>query len=308
MSDFIRLEGITKRFGNNVVLNNLDINIPREGITGIVGLSGCGKTTLLNLLVGYWNANAGRIIYNGIDITKRKNVVEHLFGFATQEGAVYPHLTTGENLEYFGAMHNMGKGEIIARREELLKLLELKNAENVLADELSTGMFRRLDIACSLMHSPQILILDEPTGNLDPVLRKKILAMVKKISDSGTKVILTSHLLGEVEKICDEIAILHNGRILDKAHPEKLKERYSKNQLVCLETNTKRYAPLITLAKQFGASNVMQKNGSLYIYIKEPEALLYSLAYYIKKYNEKIQNIEVSRPSIEEVFESATRS
>ncbi|MBI5871560.1 ABC transporter ATP-binding protein [archaeon] len=308
MPEFIKLEGITKQFGNNVVLNNLDFSIPKEGITGIVGLSGCGKTTLLNILIGFWKANQGKIFYNGIDITKRKRVIDHLFGFATQEGAVYPHLTVKENLKYFGSMHNMGKSQIESSSNEILTLLDLKKSSEILAENLSTGMYRRLDIACSMIHNPQILIFDEPTGNLDPVLRKKILASIKKISETGTKVILTSHLLGEVEEICDELAILHNGRIVARGHPDKLKEGYSKNEVICLQTACRRYQALISIAKQFGAKNIVQKDNYLYIYTAEAGRLLSYLLSHINKTGDKVKTAEVSKPQIEEVFECATRS
>src|SRR3989338_2307541 len=272
--DFIRIDNVTKRFGKQIVLNNLSLSIPFTGIFGIMGLSGCGKTTLLNVIIGFWRPDSGAVYYNGINIREHQRVMNQLFGFATQAGSVYPKLTVEENLEYFGRLYNMQQQDIKKRIEELLKLVELEDSRHVLAEELSTGMYRRLDIACSMIHNPKILILDEPTGNLDPVLRKKLMALIKRIDDNGTKVIITSHLLGEIEKICDTLAIIHHGEILEMGSPDELKDKYTKDQVIKIETKKKTYENLIP---------------------------------YLKSKGDELLNVEVSKPSIEEVFEAATR-
>ena len=208
--EFIKFDGISKSFGKHKVLNSLDLSIPYPGIFGIMGLSGCGKTTLLNLMIGFWKPDKGRVYYNSISIRENKRIISQLFGFATQDGSVYPKLTVEENLYYFGKLYNMKNVDIKKRVDDLLKFMDMEESRDYIAEERSTGMYRRLDIACSMVHNPKILLLDEPTGNLDPVLRKKLMALIKKISDDGTKVIVTSHLLGEIEGICDELAILHH--------------------------------------------------------------------------------------------------
>src|SRR3989338_8528256 len=298
--DFIRIDNVTKRFGKQIVLNNLSLSIPFTGIFGIMGLSGCGKTTLLNVIIGFWRPDSGAVYYNGINIREHQRVMNKLFGFATQAGSVYPKLTVEENLEYFGRLYNMQQQDIKKRIEELLKLVEL-------AEELSTGMYRRLDIACSMIHNPKILILDEPTGNLDPVLRKKLMALIKRIDDNGTKVIITSHLLGEIEKICDTLAIIHHGKILEMGSPDELKDKYTKDQVIKIETKKKTYENLIPYLKRAGAKNIFQKERYMYIYTRDPEKILITILSYVKSKGDELLNVEVSKPSIEEVFEAATR-
>lgn len=305
--DFIRVENVTKKFGKNVVLNGLSLSIPYQGIFGIMGLSGCGKTTLLNLIVGFWKPESGSVYYNGINIREHQHIMNQLFGFATQAGSVYPKLTVEENLRYFGRLYNMKRKEINERIEELLKLVELEDAKYVIAEELSTGMFRRLDIACSMIHNPKVLILDEPTGNLDPVLRKKLMALIKRIDDNGTKVIITSHLLGEIEKICDTLAIIHHGKILEMGSPNELKDKYTRDQVIKIETKKKNYDNLILLLKKAGVKNLFQKERYLYIYTRDPERVLMTILSYGKTKSDPLVNVEVSKPSIEEVFEAATR-
>jgi ABC-2 type transport system ATP-binding protein len=305
--DFIRVENVTKKFGNQVVLNNLSLSIPYTGIFGIMGLSGCGKTTLLNIIVGFWKPDHGSVYYNGINIREHQRIMNQLFGFATQAGSVYPKLTVEENLRYFARLYNMRSKDINLRINEILKLVELEDARHVLAEELSTGMYRRLDIACSMIHNPKVLILDEPTGNLDPVLRKKLMALIKRIDDSGTKVIITSHLLGEIEKICDTLAIIHHGKVLEMGSPDELKDKYTKDQVIKIESKKKDYNTLIPIIKNAGAKNIFQKDRYVYIYTKDPEKILITILSYMRAKKDELLNVEVSKPSIEEVFEAATR-
>jgi len=307
MGDFIKLDSVTKKFGEHIVLNNLTLVIPHDDIFGIMGLSGCGKTTLLNILVGFWRPEKGNVYYNAIDIQRNKRIISQLFGFATQAGSVYPKLTIEENLHYFGKLYNMRGQDIVERVEEILKFVELEDSRDVIAEDLSTGMYRRLDIACSMIHNPKVLLLDEPTGNLDPVLRKKLMALIRKISDEGTKVIITSHLLGEIEEICDTLAILHKGKIVEIGTPDELKDKYTKDQVIRIESKKKEYNDLISKLKRAGVKNIFQKNKYVYVYTRDADKILHLIISDIKANNDELLNIEVSKPSIEEVFEAVTR-
>ncbi len=305
--DLIRIENVTKKFGKHTVLNNLSLLIPDQGIFGIMGLSGCGKTTLLNIMIGFWQPDSGKVFFKSLEVHKNQKIINQIFGFATQDGSVYPKLTVVENLRYFGKLYNMEYSDIERRIPEILKLVELEDSKNVLAEELSTGMYRRLDIACSIIHNPKVLILDEPTGNLDPVLRKKVMAMIKRINDQGTNVIITSHLLGEIEKICSTLVIVHHGKVLEIGSPDELKDKYTKDQEIKIETKKKNYEALIPLLKRVGTKNIFQKDKYLYMYTREPEKLIIWIISNLKQNNDQLLNIEVSKPSIEEVFEAATR-
>lgn len=304
---FLIFENVTKRFGKQVVLNNLSLSIPHEGILGIIGLSGCGKTTLLNILIGYWKPEGGRVFYNSIPLQQYKRLITQVFGYGTQTGSVYPRLTVEENIYYFARMYNMKRKDIKKRIEELLRLVELEQARNVLGEDLSTGMYRRLDIACAIVHNPRVLLLDEPTGNLDPVLRKHIMNVIKRISEQGTKVIITSHLLGEIEKICDTIAILHQGKIIELGSPSDLKAKYSQEQSVCFETKRHDYDFSIPFLKRMGAKNIFQREDKLYFYTKDAERILGYVLQALKERGDELIFVDVNKPSLEEVFEAATR-
>ncbi|MAG50726.1 ABC transporter ATP-binding protein [archaeon] len=214
MKDFVvRVKGVNKKFGNNVILKNINLNVKKGELLCIVGTNGSGKTTLLKSIIGFVEPEDGEIFYNSKNIKSIEKKVKSDFGFATQENAFYPKLTVEENMNYFGNLYGLKKDVLKVNIEKLLKLVDLYTAKDVLAENLSMGMERRLDIACSLIHNPKILILDEPTEDLDVTLRKSILILIKAINKRGTTVVMTSHLLSEIEDVFDRIAILNNKTI-----------------------------------------------------------------------------------------------
>lgn len=228
---YIELEHVTKKFGANLVLKDISLKVPYGGITGVIGPSGSGKTTILNILIGFIKPTTGKIYFQSRDIFKDMKNVNTLFGFAVQDFSFYDDLSVKENLEYFGKLYHVKKKILKDRIVELLKLVDLTGCEKVLAKSLSSGMKRRLDIACALIHDPKVLILDEPTQDLDPVLRKSLVATIKRIKAKGRTIILTSHLLGEIDDLCDNLAILYDGEIIEFSNPEKLKKQYKKKNL-----------------------------------------------------------------------------
>lgn len=303
----ISFQNVAKKFGKRSVINNLRLDIDGGEFLGIVGLSGSGKTTLLNMLIGVLKPSAGKIFFDGKEIWGNQNYVSNFFGFSTQGGSTYDSLTVKENLRYFGKLYNMSKSDITARSEELLKMVELKDSGNVLASKLSTGMQRRLDIACSLMHNPQVLILDEPTKDLDPFLRKEILAMLKRINLNGATIVMTSHLLDEIESVSDKLAILHNSRIVCCDTPINLKNAYSKYDEMQLRTHPGDYEVLANGLRDLKMNKVVVKSGGIVAYTDKAEAVLPKVWNLTKKKKEHILELKLSKPSIEEIFEAVTK-
>lgn len=265
---YIEFQKVTKKFGNNLVIDNIDLSIPFGEITGIIGVSGSGKTTILNLLIGFYKQTSGKIKFQSRDIQKDYRNVSTIFGFATQGGSFYNELTVQENLNYFGKLYNLSPKEINGRTNELLKLLELENARKYLGRSLSTGMQRRLDIACALIHSPKVLILDEPTEDLDPILRREVVDILRRIRNTGTTIILTSHLLNEIEYLCDKIAILNRGRIIKFDTPNNLKKLYGKSSLedifyIIIKETEKYIAKSLVSSALQGTTKIQQKPSNI---------------------------------------------
>ncbi|MFH1065183.1 MAG: ABC transporter ATP-binding protein [Nanoarchaeota archaeon] len=302
-----RAEKLCKSFGKKKVLNNIDLSIPKGSYYGIIGLSGSGKTTLLNILIGFWKQTSGKVFFDGKQVKGNKTYLHSSIGFATQSISVYPLLTINENLAYFGRLYSMKEDSIKKRTKALLDLMDLSDAGNLLAKELSTGMLRRLDIACSLIHNPKVLILDEPTEDLDPVLRKEMLALIKKINDQGKTIIMTSHMLDEVEVVCSKIAIIHNGEIIEKGSPDELKNRYSKNEEIHLSTSPGNYEAILKKMGKADITNIVMKRNKMVFYTPKAEKVLKHLIGIIEGSKEKIISLKVHKPTMEEVFEYITK-
>ena len=225
-SELIQLKDVTKKFRRNLVLDNISFSVPEGQITGIIGASGEGKSTILKLIIGFYKPNKGNILYLRRNMLKDFKNVKNIFGFATEDGSFYEELNVKENILHFGRLYKIKHYELKKRLKEVLGLVELTHAERTRAKYLSIGMKKRLDIACAIIHNPQVLILDEPTADLDPLLRDEILDLIIKIKREGKTIILTTQLLEEMDIICDRIAILHDKKIVEEGHPNKIKAKY----------------------------------------------------------------------------------
>jgi len=304
--DLISFKDVTKSFGDNLVLSNVNLTIKKGEIFGVIGLSGSGKTTLLNALIGFVNPEHGEILYSPekdfISIFEENADIKRRFGFASQEPSFYFKLTARENLELFGNLYNLPKETIQKNTDTLLRLMGLFNARNTLAQDLSGGMQKRLDIACALMHDPEVLILDEPTSDLDPFLRREMWNLIQKINEKGTTIILASHFLDELETLCNRVGLLHNRRIIHEGPSISLRQSYSKEQEIRLKLKSEKYdeisrrlAPHVTTASK--------KDDRLVIFSNNPNGTLKEIIKFAENSNEEIDDISVSTPHLSEVFE-----
>ena len=211
MPALIEFKDVVKEFKNNKVLNGLSLDIEKGEVFGIIGKSGCGKSTLLKVLIGVYSIDSGSIVFDGRDVTNKANKLKRFVGVTTQENSFYEKLTIYENMAYYA---NLNK--VKAARKHIDSILEsvgLLKSRNQLAGSISGGMKRRLDFAISLVHDPSLLVLDEPTTGLDPLLVKQFWKVVEKVRSKGKTVIVISHLFSELQESCKRIGILHDGVI-----------------------------------------------------------------------------------------------
>lgn len=326
-SVLIRLQGVTKKFKNKAVLNSISLDVHAGEILGIIGLSGAGKTTLLRMLIGFINCDEGALLYRFKPLVKegssaafdsfikKATIHNKLFGFATQDSSFYPELTVEENLVYFANLYDIPEGETRGQLESLLELLELRGVKGVLARELSEGMQKRLDIACALVHKPKILFLDEPTANLDPLMRKQILGLVKEINDTGVTIVISSHFLEELEDICNRIILLHNKSIIATGTVNDIRKLVPPKEEIFLRSLPGKYDTLIeVLKKELKAKtkkpaektllNIAHSNRGVMISTKSAAFLLPFLKNALTKSNESLSELNVKKISLKEILES----
>lgn len=307
---FIQFENITKTFGKKVILDNLSLGIPYKDIFGVIGKSGSGKTTLLSILVGFLKPDKGQVLFQSRDINRDLQSVQQQFGFAAQEGSFYPKLTVEENLWYFGKMYNINSNVLKEKILELLRLVDLEDSHDLIAWKLSSGMQKRLDIACALVHDPKVLILDEPTEDLDPALRNEVLDLLKKINrEKEMTIIITSHLLDEVEYVCKEVAILDQKKVVDSGNINELKNKYAKYSEVSLELEDRDYTHIIKRLKhKKDVKKYSIRGNKIYIYTtQKTEKALKEILSLTKKNKSKVISISMGKPSLTELFEELTK-
>jgi ABC-2 type transport system ATP-binding protein len=224
----IEFQNIRKIYNKREILSDISFNIEEKEIFGLVGRSGGGKTTLLKVLIGMTRADDGNILFESRNALKKLDYLRRNTGFASQENMLFDELSIRENSIYFGKLYGMKRKEIKQRLSELLGFLGLEGFENILVSKLSGGMVKRANLLVSLIHSPKLLILDEPTVGLDPILRKTLWLYIHKINLDGTTILVTSHLLDEIEENCNRVAFIDRGKIAEIGTINDLKEKYGK--------------------------------------------------------------------------------
>ncbi|MGV8151407.1 MAG: ATP-binding cassette domain-containing protein [Candidatus Woesearchaeota archaeon] len=318
-----KVKGVSKVFDRRVILDNIDLDINAGEIFGLIGASGSGKTTLLNIMIGFIKPEAGDVLFRNEHLLEHKDSnsfrsvfkypddLKRIIGMASQVPSFYTNLTVKENLEYFGTLYSLNKDALKANTGTLINLMDLQGSENRLSKNLSGGMQRRLDMACSLIHDPKILVLDEPTADLDPLLRNHIWRLVRKINKRGTTIILSSHHLSELETLCTRIAILKEGKVLAVGTPNEIKDRFSKHEEIHLETFPGNYA----LISDFKDKDVVKeiakiedKGTKLVIYTSKPEIVLGELIKKLDQHKETIVDLKVTKPTLDEIFIMITES
>jgi len=207
----IQISNITKRFGKATILNHIDLKASAGEILCLLGPSGAGKTTLIRLVIGAMPADEGTVSIDGKRMPDR-NLIRHI-GYMPQNDAVYNDITGMDNLMFFGRMYGLRGRHLNQRVEETLRLVDLKNDRNKLVANYSGGMKKRLSLAVALLHDPDVILLDEPTVGVDPVLRKTIWDEFDKLTGEGKTIIISTHVMDEAMK-CQKAALLYNGRLL----------------------------------------------------------------------------------------------
>ena len=227
MSEIIKIQELSKVYkGNNFPsLNNLSLNIS-EGITGILGPNGAGKTTLIHIITGLIKDFNGSVECFEYKLPNKIDKLKPLIGIVPQEIALYQDLTAVENLKFFGSLYKIDKKLISQNIDSYLTDLGLYDRRNDKIKNFSGGMKRRVNLICGLLHQPKLLLLDEPTVGVDVQSKKVILEFLKELNKKGTNIIYTSHLMEDVQLLCDTVNIIDNGELIESDKTDKLITKY----------------------------------------------------------------------------------
>jgi ABC-2 type transport system ATP-binding protein len=300
----ILAEGLRKRYGATVALDGFDLRVPAGSVYGLLGPNGAGKTTAVRVLATLLRPDGGRAEVAGFDVVRRDQEVRRRIGLVGQQTAVDEVLSGRQNLIMFGRLHHLGAAAARARAEDLLARFDLVEAGGRAVKEYSGGMRRRLDLAASLIRSPAVLFLDEPTTGLDPRGRTEVWEAVRALVAGGTTVLLTTQYLEEADQLADRIAVIAAGRVIADDAPERLKSTLGGDRLdVVLHRADDLAAGAEAVERVTGASPTVDPDRRLVSApVRDRMAALTGAVAALREADLAVEDIAVRRPTLDEVF------
>ena len=303
----LRIEGLQKTYRNSrtgdvkTALKGIDLDIPRGSFFGLLGPNGAGKSTLINIIADVTVKTAGKISINGLDMDTQKQAAKRQLGIVPQEVVLDPFFPVSEMLEYQAGYYGVPKAQ--RKTKEILEKLALTDKAHLNSRRLSGGMKRRVLIAKALVHSPSVLILDEPTAGVDVDLRIRLWDYVRELNRKGTTVLLTTHYLEEAETLCDHIAIINHGEIIASEEKSSLIGRLDEKLLTLRFSQPVTEVP-VALAK-FDAS-IVPSNG-IQIRYHAREVSVGAILQAATQSGLEIVDLSLQEPDLEDVFRHLTR-
>ena len=296
MNDVIKIDNLKRSYGNIVAVNGVSYSIAKGEMFGLVGPDGAGKTTTIRMLIGLLNADSGTAEVLGYDIKTQKNKIKNEIGYLSQKFSLYGDLTIDENIEFFADIH--GVKNFKERRNELLVFTRLTPFRDRLADKLSGGMKQKLALACTLIHKPKIIFLDEPTTGVDPVSRRDFWKILSNLLKAEITIFMTTPYLDEAER-CNRIALMNNGKIISWDTPNNVKASL-KDQIIEIVCSPIRDA--YNIIKVNTKYEVQMYGDRLNVALKNYDDQYPVLEKLLTKNNVQIIDHRVITPSLENVF------
>jgi ABC-2 type transport system ATP-binding protein len=227
----IEVKALTKKFGDFIAVDAVSFEVERGRIFGFLGANGAGKSTTIRMLCGLLDPTSGTAAVGGFDIRRQPERVKRVIGYMSQKFSLYEDLTVAENIRFFGGAYGLAIKDIAAKMPWILEMAGLKGRERSLTRSLSVGWKQRLALGCAIIHQPEIVFLDEPTGGVDPASRRRFWELINELSEGGVTVFVTTHYLDEAE-YCNDIRLIHAGRIVAGGSPQELKTKYIRNPIL----------------------------------------------------------------------------
>jgi ABC-2 type transport system ATP-binding protein len=293
----IDIHSVTKRFGDVVAVDSLSLEVERGEMYALVGPDGAGKTTTIRMLCGITPPTSGEITVCGFNVRREPEKVKKRIGYLSQRFSLYGDLTVDENIEFFAEIH--GVRDYRHRRDELLEFTRLTKFRNRLADKLSGGMKQKLSLACTLVHTPEILFLDEPTTGVDPVSRRDFWKVLLRLLKDGITILLTTPYLDEAER-CTRVGLMNAGKVLMADTPRNL-TRVMKGEVV--EVITPNIRSTFTALKTHPRVVEVQAFGDrVNIVVRSASADMKPILRYLHDNTIEVSDWRVVPPSLENIF------
>ncbi|MFI0261958.1 ATP-binding cassette domain-containing protein [Streptomyces sp. NPDC017056] len=299
----VLVEGLTKKYGGKAALNGLDLTVPRGTVHAILGPNGAGKTTLVRILSTLLRPDGGTARVAGFDVRRRPDEVRVRIGLLGQHAAVDENLSGRQNLEMFGRLYHLGARAAAARAGVLLERFSLADTGKKAVAKYSGGMRRRLDLAASLIMSPRILFLDEPTTGLDPRGRTEVWNAVRSLVGGGTTVLLTTQYLEEADQLADRISVIDDGRVIADGTADELKAEVGGDRIDVVLHDPAHLARVVAVLETAAGPAVADEDaGRVSAPVTDRMAALTETVRALAAAGIDAQDIALRRPTLDEVF------
>ena len=296
----IDVRGLTRRFGQFVAVDNLSFAVVPGEILGFLGANGAGKSTTIRMLCGLLRPTAGTALVGGIDVGADPEAVKRRIGYMSQKFSLYELLTVEQNIRFFGGIHGLSGDRFDQRRRFVLDMAGLAGRETTLTRSLPGGWRQRLALGCAILHEPPIVFLDEPTGGVDPLSRRRFWALISDLSSAGVTVLVTTHYLDEAEH-CHRLAIIHAGQLAAIGSARELKQAFADRPIV--EVNASRPVDAMTV---LDGLDVVEKTSlfgtAVHAVLRSAATPSEALGAALRAAGVEVRSLGPVSPSLEDVF------
>ncbi|MCC7231991.1 MAG: ABC transporter ATP-binding protein [Bacteroidia bacterium] len=300
----IEVKDLKKSFGDRTALKGINVSIKDGELYGLLGPNGAGKTTTISILSTIVPADSGEVTIGGCNVHSGLNKIKKLIGVVPQEIALYNELSAIENLMFWGSMYGVPAKELSNTANGLLQLIGLYDRKHEKVKNYSGGMKRRINIASSLLHHPNVLFMDEPTVGIDPQSRNLIFEVVEKLHKEGMTIIYTTHYMEEAERLCDRIGIIDNGQIIAEGTLDELKKNSAIKETISItftEGDENKIRELFSYWKDFNRTGK-----TIHFYSTDIKSDLAKLVLQCNQSGLEISNIEILKTNLETIFLNLT--
>jgi ABC-2 type transport system ATP-binding protein len=298
----VRTQGLTRRFGQRVAVDHLSLTVRAGELYGFLGPNGSGKTTTLRMLCGLLEPSEGRGTVLGLDLIREPERIKSVIGYMSQKFSLYDDLTVVENLTFHARVYMVARPMRAARIAQMVQLADLAGRESQLAGQLSGGYRQRLALACALVHGPRLIFLDEPTAGVDPVSRRNFWALVRRLVDDGTTIMVTTHYMDEAE-LCDTLGFIYQGQLIAEGSPSSIKTTSFRQPVMEVEVADLRRAADL-LGDWEAVEEVVRVGTRLRLVLANDRTLASDVEAYLKRAGQDVRWAHDVEPSVEDLFVS----
>ena len=299
--------GLTRTYGAMVALNSLDLTVNRGDLFGFIGSNGAGKTTTLRILATFLMPSAGQALVLGHDVVRDADAVRHIIGYMPDFFGVYKDMEVTEYLDFFGACYKIPATQREKTVNDVLELVGLSEKKGALIGALSRGMTQRLGLARVLLHDPQVLLLDEPASGLDPRARIEMMAILQELQRLGKTIIISSHILSELQTLCNRVAIIEKGKLIYSGPVQGMRDQMATGRVVWVRVSSDQGQAVEMLRGRPEVTEAVALDGQIKVTLVNHEADHSVVADTLVRGGAKLVGLREDELGLEEVFLRVTR-